>query len=444
MIRYISRMPDRAWEDAAPRTVALLGSTGSIGTSALKVIEAHPGLFRVAALAGARNVRLLAEQATRHRPAHLGVLDEAGAAELRALLPAGYAPDIHVGPEGYAILAALPDVSTVLSAQVGAAGLRATVAAARAGKVICLANKESLVLAGALIRQICAETGAVVLPVDSEHNAVFQALRVHDVTRAPHAVRRIILTASGGPFRGRDRAFLSSVTREQALNHPNWSMGAKITIDSATLMNKGLEVIEAYHLYGVAPESIEVVVHPQSIVHSLVEYADGSQIAHLGTPDMRIAIAYCMAWPRCVDTGVAPLDLVRAGSLTFEAPDLSSFPCLALARRVLAREANTPGGAGLPVVLNAANEAAVELFLHGRIGFMNIPELIERALDAHEAEATNAEAPDSTATKNPDNAHTDRYMPMHDIDHIEALDAATRRRVRHWADAAGTQGTGNA
>lgn len=444
MIRYISRMPDRAWEDAAPRTVALLGSTGSIGTSALKVIEAHPGLFRVAALAGARNVRLLAEQATRHRPAHLGVLDEAGAAELRALLPAGYAPDIHVGPEGYAILAALPDVSTVLSAQVGAAGLRATVAAARAGKVICLANKESLVLAGALIRQICAETGAVVLPVDSEHNAVFQALRVHDVTRAPHAVRRIILTASGGPFRGRDRAFLSSVTREQALNHPNWSMGAKITIDSATLMNKGLEVIEAYHLYGVAPESIEVVVHPQSIVHSLVEYADGSQIAHLGTPDMRIAIAYCMAWPRCVDTGVAPLDLVRAGSLTFEAPDLSSFPCLALARRVLAREANTPGGAGLPVVLNAANEAAVELFLHGRIGFMNIPELIERALDAHEAEATNAEAPDSTATKNPDNAHTDRYMPMHDIDQIEALDAATRRRVRHWADAAGTQGTGNA
>ncbi len=444
MIRYISRMPDRAWEDAAPRTVALLGSTGSIGTSALKVVEAHPGLFRVAALAGARNVRLLAEQATRHRPAHLGVLDEAGAAELRALLPAGYAPEIHVGPEGYAALAALPDASTVLSAQVGAAGLRATVAAARAGKVICLANKESLVLAGALIRQICAETGAVVLPVDSEHNAVFQALRVHDVTRAPHAVRRVILTASGGPFRGRDRAFLASVTREQALNHPNWSMGAKITIDSATLMNKGLEVIEAYHLYGVAPDAIEVVVHPQSIVHSLVEYADGSQIAHLGTPDMRIAIAYCMAWPRCVDTGVAPLDLVRAGNLTFEAPDLSSFPCLALARRVLAREARTPGGAGLPVVLNAANEAAVELFLHGHIGFMDIPALIERALDAHEAKATNTEAPGSTATKNPDNADNDSHMPMHDIDHIEALDAATRRRVCHWADAAGTQGTGNA
>uniref|UniRef100_B8DS97 1-deoxy-D-xylulose 5-phosphate reductoisomerase n=1 Tax=Nitratidesulfovibrio vulgaris (strain DSM 19637 / Miyazaki F) TaxID=883 RepID=B8DS97_NITV9 len=457
MIRYISRMPDRAWEDATPRTVALLGSTGSIGTSALKVIEAHPDLFRVAALAGARNVRLLAEQAARHRPAHLGVLDEAGAKELRALLPARYAPEIHVGPEGYATLAALPDASTVLSAQVGAAGLRATVAAARAGKVICLANKESLVLAGALIRQICAETGAVVLPVDSEHNAVFQALRVHDTLqdggRAPHAVRRVILTASGGPFRGRDRAFLSTVTREQALNHPNWSMGAKITIDSATLMNKGLEVIEAYHLYGVAPESIEVVVHPQSIVHSLVEYADGSQIAHLGTPDMRIAIAYCMAWPRCVDTGVAPLDLVRAGSLTFEAPDLSSFPCLALARRVLAREAGSPGGAALPVVLNAANEVAVDLFLHGRIGFMDIPALIERALDAHEAGTPDTNGPDTSApdTSGPDtnapgaaSTGTDGTFLMHDIDHIEALDAATRRRVRHWADAAGTQGTGNA
>jgi 1-deoxy-D-xylulose-5-phosphate reductoisomerase len=450
MIRYISRMPDRAWEDARPRTVALLGSTGSIGTSALKVVEAHPGLFRVAALAGARNMRLLGEQAARHRPPHLGVLDEAGAAQLRGLLPAGYAPEIHVGPEGYAALAALPDASTVLSAQVGAAGLRATVAAARAGKVICLANKESLVLAGALIRRICSETGAVVLPVDSEHNAVFQALRVHDTLRdggrAPDAVRRIILTASGGPFRGRDRAFLSTVTREQALNHPNWSMGAKITIDSATLMNKGLEVIEAYHLYGVAPDDIEVVVHPQSIVHSLVEYADGSQIAHLGTPDMRIAIAYCMAWPRCVDTGVAPLDLVRAGCLTFEAPDLSSFPCLALARRVLASEARTPGGAGLPVVLNAANEAAVELFLHGRIGFMDIPALIERALDAHEAEATDAETADADAAnaEPADHANTDGYMPMHDIDHIEALDAATRRRVRHWANAAGTQGTGNA
>lgn len=448
MIRYISRMPDRAWEDATPRAVALLGSTGSIGTSALKVIEAHPGLFRVAALAGARNVRLLAEQAVRHRPQHLGVLDEAGAAQLRGLLPAGYAPEIHVGPEGYAALAALPDASTVLSAQVGAAGLRATVAAARGGKVICLANKESLVLAGALIRQICTETGAVVLPVDSEHNAVFQALRVHDTlqdgARTPDAVRRIILTASGGPFRGRDRAFLSTVTREQALNHPNWSMGAKITIDSATLMNKGLEVIEAYHLYGVAPDDIEVVVHPQSIVHSLVEYADGSQIAHLGTPDMRIAIAYCMAWPRCVDTGVAPLDLVRAGSLTFEAPDLSSFPCLALARRVLASEARAPGGAGLPVVLNAANEAAVDLFLHGRIGFMDIPALIERALDDHEARTADAGAATPAAPPMPPDAVTDDFILMRDIDHIEALDAATRRRVAHWAGAAGTQGTGNA
>lgn len=406
MIRYISGMPRPEWERETPRALVLLGSTGSIGTSALRVVEAHPELFRIVALAGARNIARLAEQALRWRPPHLGVLDAAGAAELRALLPTGYTPHIHVGPQGYATLATLPEAGTVLSAQVGSAGLRATEAAARHGKVICLANKESLVLAGDIIRRRCAASGAVVLPVDSEHNAIFQALQGHDA----NAVRRIILTASGGPFRGRDKDFLATVTRREALAHPNWSMGAKITIDSATLMNKGLEVIEACHLYGVGIDSVEVVVHPQSIVHSLVEYADGSQIAHLGTPDMRIAIAYCLAWPRAVDTGVAPLDLVKAGCLTFEPPDLHSFPCLDLARRAYR------DGRGLPVVLNAANEVAVDLFLRDRIRFPDIPDLIARALDHH------------------DGATPD------DIEGIEALDQATRRTVRGWAGEQHTDG----
>lgn len=407
MIDYISSMPSPEWETEFPRTVVLLGSTGSIGTSALAVIAAHPELFRVVGLAGARNIERLAEQAAHWRPPHLGVLDENGAKALRRLLPAGYAPSIHVGAAGYETLATLPQATTILSAQVGSAGLRATEAAARHGKVICLANKESLVLAGDIIRRHCARTGAVVLPVDSEHNAVFQALQGHD----GKSVRRIILTASGGPFRGRDRQYLSNVTREQTLAHPNWSMGAKITVDSATLMNKGLEVIEACHLYGVSLDKVDVIVHPQSIVHSLVEYADGSQLAHLGTPDMRIAIAYCMAWPRCIDTGVAPLDLVKAGSLTFETPDLQSFPCLELARRA------HRDGRGLPVVLNAANEVAVDLFLQGKIRFLDIPDLIARALDCH----------DGTT---PD-----------DVETIEALDTAIRQQTRYWAGGKRTDST---
>ncbi len=406
MIRYISAMPSPEWEHETPRTLALLGSTGSIGTSALRVVEAHPHRFRVVALAGARNVEKLAAQAARWRPEHLGVLDAAGAAKLRDLLPAGYAPHIHIGPEGYATMATLPEAGTVLSAQVGAAGLRATEAAARHGKVICLANKESLVLAGDIIRRHCAGSGAVILPVDSEHNAIFQALQGHD----PASVRRIILTASGGPFRGRSRDDLAAVSCRDALAHPNWDMGAKITIDSATLMNKGLEVIEACHLYGVGIDDVGVVVHPQSIVHSLVEYEDGSQIAHLGTPDMRIAIAYCLTWPGVVDAGVPRLDLVKAGSLTFEEPDLHSFPCLELARRAY-RE-----GRGMPVVLNAANEVAVSLFLSDRIRFLDIPDIIARALDMHDG------------------------TTPHDIEGIEALDEATRRTVYERAGHSNTDG----
>lgn len=396
MVDYISPLP---LETPFPRSVVLLGSTGSIGTSALQVVAEQPELFHVTALAGARNITLLAEQAAAWRPPHLAVLDEEGAKELAKLLPTDYCPTIHVGQEGYTTLATLDEADVILSAQVGAAGLRATFAAAKAGKIIALANKESLVLAGEMIRDICTRSGASVMPVDSEHNAIFQALRGHDISE----VRRIILTASGGPFRGKDKNFLSTVTRKQALAHPNWSMGAKISIDSATLMNKGLEVIEAYHLYGVPLDKIEVVVHPQSIIHSLVEYNDGSQLAHLGPPDMRIAIAYCLGWPKVLQTGVEPLDLVKSGTLTFENPDLTSFPCLALAKEALR------GGKGLPVVLNAANEVAVELFLAEQIAFLDIPALIERAMGHH-----NGSAPDS-------------------IDAVEALDRETRSRVRAWA-----------
>jgi 1-deoxy-D-xylulose-5-phosphate reductoisomerase len=370
-LSYISQPPSQQWAQGK-RSLTLLGSTGSIGSNTLKVVAAAPELFDIVALAGAHNVQKLAEQAARWRPRYLGVFNQAGADVLKKLLPAGYTPEIVIGAQGYARLAALPEVNTVLSAQVGAAGLRGTVAAALAGKVICLANKESLVLAGGLVRELCRRTGAVILPVDSEHNAIFQCL----AGRAASHVKKIILTASGGPFRGQPRSVLAHVTREQALQHPNWSMGAKITIDSATLMNKGLEVIEAWHLYGVPLEHIGVLVHPQSLVHSLVEFHDGALMAQLGTPDMRMAIAYCAAWPHCIESGVAPLDLASAGALTFLPPDEAAFPCLALAKKVLQQ------GMEAAIVMNAANEVAVQRFLDKQCRFLDIPALIEAALDA--------------------------------------------------------------
>lgn len=370
-MHYISQLPSPEWSQARLRRVVVLGSTGSIGRSALDVIARIPGRFEVVGLAAGSNVALLAEQAAQLRPRLLAVQDAASAAALTALLPADLRAEILVGQDGYVHMAAVPEADTVLSAQVGAAGLRSTLAAVEAGKVVCIANKESLVLAGHIIRAACARTGAVILPVDSEHNAVFQAA----LGRAAGQVQRIILTASGGPFRGWSQDRLHAVTAAQALKHPSWSMGAKITIDSATLMNKGLEVLEAHALYGLPSECIDVVVHPQSIIHSLVEMTDGSSLAQLGTPDMRIPIAQCLNWPECADVGVPVLDLARTGSLTFEAPDLHSFPCLELARRVL-RE-----GRGTAVALNAANEEAVSAFLAGRIGFMDIPALIGRALD---------------------------------------------------------------
>ena len=374
MYSYISALPSPAWEQHFPRPTALMGSTGSIGRNTLRVIEAHPELFDVRALAGGRNIRLLAEQANRWRPAWLAVQEDGlrqPLCELLKELAPGYHPEIVAGQAGYAALAALPEVTTILSAQAGASGLRATMAAAEAGKVICLANKESLVMAGDLVRAACARTGAVILPVDSEHNAVFQCL----LGRAPETVARVVLTASGGPFRGKNRDFLATVTPEQALRHPNWSMGAKITIDSASMMNKGLEIIEAHHLYGLPSEQIAVLVHPQSIVHSLVEFADGSLTALLGTPDMRMAIAHCLAWPFCIDSGIAPLALAGK-NVTFEEADTENFPCLAMARDILGK------GSQYAVALNAANEVAVLAFLAGQIGFMDIPRLVARALDA--------------------------------------------------------------
>ncbi|MDP2847324.1 MAG: 1-deoxy-D-xylulose-5-phosphate reductoisomerase [Humidesulfovibrio sp.] len=403
MKSYISTWPPLAPAQPFPRRLAILGSTGSIGVSALRVVAGHPELFQVVALAGGRNAKRLAEQATKFRPALLAVLDETAARELRDLLPTGYAPEILVGPAAFEAIAAGPDSDLVLSAIVGAAGFLPTLAAANAGKRIALANKESLVLGGLLIRKACRESGALILPVDSEHNALFQALCGHADADGKE-LSKLILTASGGPFRGRDAAFLASVTPAQALNHPNWSMGAKISVDSASLMNKGLEVIEACHLYGLPVTQVDVLVHPQSIVHSLVEYIDGSQLAHLGVPDMRIPIAHCLCFPHRVELNMPRLDLAQVGGLTFERADEGLFPCLRLAKEAYAASPSHPA------VLNAANEVAVELFLGGSIGFMDIPRLIESELARHTALPKDADA-----------------------GQLLAVDAETRLRVRKAA-----------
>ncbi len=401
MISYISPLPDASLAEEFPRSVMVLGSTGSIGVNALKVMAEHPSDFHVVGLAAGENAELLAEQARSWRPLCLGVLHENAARRVRELLPSGYRPEIFVGPAGYAAMAALPEARLVLSAQSGAAGLPSTLAAARTGKIIALANKESLVAAGDLVREACRASGATILPVDSEHNAVFQAVAGHNF----QDVRRIILTASGGPLRGLDKDALARVTPEQALNHPNWSMGAKISVDSATLMNKGLEIIEASHLFGLDLSRIDVAVHPQSIVHSLAEFRDGSILAHLGPPDMRIPIAYCLGYPRRLGLDVRPLDLIEAGTLTFEAPDLTAFPCLGLAMEALTR------GLGHPTALNAANEVTVELFLAKRIRLTDFARLISQAM-----EVCGDQCPGC-------------------LEDVLALDNEARSRVREWAAA---------
>lgn len=357
------------------RNVAVFGATGSIGTSALDVIARHPGRLRASVLAAGRNVDALVALCAVHRPDH-AVIADAGLLDALAdaLRDAGLATVPHAGMAALDALASDADAcDTVVAAIVGAAGLDSTLAALRAGKRVLLANKESLVLAGALMMQAARDAGATIVPIDSEHNAIHQCLPPQG---GCEGVARIILTASGGPFRGRSRASLADVTPAQAVAHPKWSMGPKISVDSATLMNKGLEVIEAHHLFGMPAERLDVLVHPQSLVHSFVEFIDGSTLAQLGLPDMRTALAVGLGHPDRLASGVSGLDLLQHGRLDFEAPDTDAFPCLALARDALV------AGGTAPALLNAANEVAVSAFLQGRLRFLAIPALVEHVLAA--------------------------------------------------------------
>lgn len=353
--------------------LTILGSTGSVGVSTLDVVARNPQRFTVTALTARSQVDVLFDQCCRFTPRFAVVLDEMAAEDLRQQLRnAGMATEVLCGVAALERVATLPEVTTVVAAIVGIAGLRPTLAAARLGKKLLLANKEALVTAGALFMSAVHDSGAELLPIDSEHNAVFQALPVsRSGSLADCGVRRILLTASGGPFRTLPAGELARVTPEQAVAHPNWVMGRKISVDSATMMNKGLEVIEAHWLFAADPGIIEVVVHPQSVVHSLVEYCDGSVIAQLGNPDMRTPIAHALGHPERINSGAGFLDLAQVGSLHFEAPDFARFPCLRIAYEALR------AGSAAVIALNAANEVAVAEFLERRIGFLDIPALIE-------------------------------------------------------------------
>ena len=361
-----------------PKHVAIVGSTGSIGQSALAVVAAHPDRLRVVALAAGENAQRLAEQTHLHGVRMIAMSTPTALEEAQSELRRRRMTGVQgaAGTDGLLAVATHPEADVVLFASAGTAALDAVLAAIEAGKTIAIANKEILVMAGALVMAAARLRGVAVLPVDSEHNAIHQCLH----GRRREEVRRLILTASGGPFRGYGARDLASVTPDAALKHPTWKMGPKITIDSATLMNKGLEVIEARWLFEVGPGEIDVVVHPQSVVHSLVELVDGSMIAQLGVTDMRLPIQYAFSYPDRWTAAVPRLDLAKAGRLDFEPPDTDRFPCLALAFRALG------GDPGLPIVLNAANEVAVAAFLDGRIGFPAIGELIGRAMDTYERE----------------------------------------------------------
>ena len=354
------------------KRVAILGSTGSIGQSALAVVDAHPDRLQVVGLAAGENADLLAAQVARYEPAVVAMAT--GGAVDRLKQSGASSPAIGTGREGLVAVATHPDVDVVLCASSGTDGLEAVLAAIEHRKTVALANKEVLVMAGGIVTEAAQRHGVSILPVDSEHNAIHQCLHGRD--RAE--IRRLILTASGGPFRGRSSSELETVTADAALKHPTWRMGRKITIDSATLMNKGLEIIEAHWLFGVGAGQSEVMVHPQSVVHSLVELSDGSIIAQLGITDMRLPIQYAFSYPDRWSAALPSLDLVRAGRLDFAEPDRDAFPCLGLAYRALIE------GQSVPVVLNAANEVAVAWFLEGRITFPSIPRVIERTMDAHQ------------------------------------------------------------
>jgi 1-deoxy-D-xylulose-5-phosphate reductoisomerase len=359
-----------------PQLITVLGATGSIGLSTLDVIARHPQRYQVFALTGYSRLAELQALCVRHAPRFAVVPDDTSASILRdALRVAGSLTEVLVGEQSLCDVSMAPEVDAVMAAIVGAAGLRPTLAAVQAGKKVLLANKEALVMSGALFMQAVRDSGAVLLPIDSEHNAIFQCLPNHYAQGlAEVGVRRILLTASGGPFRCTPLAQLQAVTPEQACAHPNWSMGRKISVDSATMMNKGLEMIEACWLFAARPDQVEVVVHPQSVIHSLVDYVDGSVLAQLGNPDMRTPIANALAWPERIDSGVAPLDLFAIARLDFEAPDEVRFPCLRLAREA------AQVGHSAPAVLNAANEIAVSAFLQGRLRYPQIASMIEAVL----------------------------------------------------------------
>jgi 1-deoxy-D-xylulose-5-phosphate reductoisomerase len=384
--------------------ITVLGATGSIGLSTLDVIARHPERYQVFALSGYSRIDELLALCVRHRPVYAVVPTDEAAARLReGLVGAGCATQVLAGEAALCEVAAAPEVDAVMAAIVGAAGLRPTLAAVEAGKKVLLANKEALVMSGALFIDAVRRSGAILLPIDSEHNAIFQCLP-GDYARGlgQVGVRRILLTASGGPFRETPQAALVDVTPEQACAHPNWSMGRKISVDSASMMNKGLELIEACWLFDAAPAKVEVVVHPQSVIHSLVDYVDGSVLAQLGNPDMRTPIANALAWPERIDSGVAPLDLFAIARLDFQAPDEQRFPCLRLARE--AAEA----GNSAPAVLNAANEVAVEAFLQRRIRFPEIAGMIEQVLDQ------------------------EPVVPLQSLEAVFAADQRARELAREW------------
>ena len=381
------------------KNLAILGSTGSIGVSTLEVVAAHRDRFRVKCLAAARSVEALAAQAALVQPELLAVLDAEAADKLKALLPSGLKARVVHGPQGYLEAAAGCEADLVISAMVGAAGLLPTYAALKAGIDVALANKETLVAAGELVMAAAQASGSAIIPVDSEHSAIFQSLMGND--RA--AVKRLWLTASGGPFRDFAQAQLAEVTPAMALDHPNWAMGPKITIDSATLMNKGLEVIEAHWLFGQDYDDISVVVHPQSVVHSLVEYVDGSFIAQLGQPDMKTPIAFALSYPSRLPLELPQLDLTEVAKLTFRAPDLERFPALGLALA-----AGRQGGSA-PAAMNAANEVAVGLFLEGRLAFGGIAACVEQVLADHAA------------------------GPLNSVAEVLEADRAARAKAREWA-----------
>ena len=392
-----------------PQVLTILGSTGSIGESTLDVVSRHPEKFRVFALAGHKQVEKLAAQCQTFRPDYAVVADTEHAARLEALLKRdGAATQVLHGAQALVDVASADEVSGVMCAIVGAAGLPSALAAAQKGKTIYLANKETLVVSGALFMETARANGAAVLPIDSEHNAIFQVLpRDYTGRLNEHGIRSIILTASGGPFLTADLGTFDSITPAQAVKHPNWSMGRKISVDSATMMNKGLELIEAHWLFNCPPDKLEVVIHPQSVIHSMVRYRDGSVLAQLGNPDMRTPIAYCLGLPERIDSGVGDLDFDALSALTFQKPDFDRFPCLKLAY-----EAMNAGGAA-PCVLNAANEAAVAAFLDGQIKFTDIVKTVAHCLAQ------------------------DFSDDLGNIENLLAQDAVTRRQAQEFIAALG-------